>query len=123
MRKIDDHIVYALNTSIPTESFVGDRNRPSKQCSDLYNQLRSSYNSREDLIKKCIIRTNDRLVKLKQQRKESGETAILAKQLRGEQTNLRLFKKELNVEEVIQDRSNTIFYEKCRSFFRPPQVQ
>jgi hypothetical protein len=61
---------------------------------------------------------------LKEKRDTSGETAILAKQLRGEQTNLRLLRKELNVEEVIQDRSTKIFHEKCRPFFRiPSQLQ
>ena len=118
MRKIDDNIVYALNTSVPTESFVGDRNELSKKCSSLRDQLNVSYKNREDLIKTCIIRTNDKLIKLKRCREEEGETAVLVKQLRTEQTNLRLLQKELNVEEVIQDRSNKIFHEKCRAFFR-----
>lgn len=122
MRKIDDNIVYALNTTIPTESFVGDRNQPTKQCGDLFQQLKASYSNREDLIKKCIVRTNGRLVNLTKHKEEAGETASLAKQLRAEQTNLRLLRKELNVEEVIQDRSTKIFHEKCRPFFRIPST-
>lgn len=38
MRKMDDRIVYALNTSIPTDSFAGKVNA-SQQCEKLYNEV------------------------------------------------------------------------------------
>jgi hypothetical protein len=113
MRKIDDNIVYALNNSIPTPSFArGDLNVPRIRCQELYQQLTSSHNDREKLIRKCIDRTSNRVQELSASSPTSGK-------LRQEQTNLRLMRKELNVEEVIQERSRTIFHDKCRSYYRP----
>ena len=38
MRLIDDKIVYALNTSIPTASFKGKID-PTSKCKELYHQV------------------------------------------------------------------------------------
>lgn len=38
MRKVDDNIVHALNTTIPTASFA-DKSNATDQCKDLYNQV------------------------------------------------------------------------------------
>jgi len=117
LRKIDDNIVYALNNTIPTPSFAhGDPNVPKVRCQELHQVLKSSYEDRDKLIKNCIRHTSDRVQRLTA---ESGASdASLSKKLRSEQTQLRLLRKELNIEEVIQDRSSKIFHEKCRPFYR-----
>lgn len=38
MRRIDDNIVHALNTTIPTASFA-DKASATNQCQDLYKQV------------------------------------------------------------------------------------
>lgn len=116
MRKIDDNIVYALNKSIPTSSVVrGDENVPRIRCQELYQQLTSSHQDRDHLIKNCIKHTSDRVEKLSQ----NNDNSSVSGKLRTERTQLRLLRKELNVEEVIQERSRKIFHEKCRSYYRP----
>lgn len=129
LRKIDDNIVYALNTSIATESIrarEGDASNPTGRCSDLWSQLHRSYNEREQLIKSCVKVTSENLQNLRAQRdgqvQANGklDPIALSKQLRNQQTQLRLLQKELSVEEVIKERSTKIFHEKCRAYFRPP---
>ena len=129
LRKIDDNIVYALNTSIATESIrirEGDASNPTARCSHLWSQLQHSYNEREQLIKSCVKVTSEKLQNLRAQRDGQVQTSAqldpiaLSKQLRNQQTQLRLLQKELSVEEVIKERSTKLFHEKCRSFFRPP---
>ncbi|XP_023225921.1 coiled-coil domain-containing protein 58-like [Centruroides sculpturatus] len=73
MRRIDDNIIHALNTTIPTDSFTAKAS-VTDQCKDLYEQL-------------------------------------------------RLMQNELNVEEVVKDRSLKVFYERCRSFYKPPDFK
>jgi len=34
---------------------------------------------------------------------------------------LRLLQSEINVEEVVKDRSLKVFYERCRSAYKPPE--
>ena len=38
LRLVDDAIIYKLNTSIPTDSFVGEINAEQK-CQELYNEV------------------------------------------------------------------------------------
>lgn len=39
LRKVDDNIVHALNTTIPTSSFSEKGIDPSAQCQELYKQV------------------------------------------------------------------------------------
>lgn len=127
MRKIDDNIVYLLNTSIATESIQareGAKSNPSARCSHLWNDLQLSHKERAELIKTCVKFTSDKLQKLKAQRDGSVASDLqpiaLSKELRNQQTQLRLLQKELSVEEVIKERSSKLFHEKCRSYYQPP---
>jgi len=123
MRKIDDNIVYALNTRIPTESFGRDTAKISNECKDLYSQLMNSYGQREEAITTCVQESSEVVKKIKQQRETNENDLDLLKKLRKEQTRLRLFQNELNVEEVLKDRSIKVFYERCRLFYKPPDVK
>ncbi|NXS01505.1 CCD58 protein, partial [Oxylabes madagascariensis] len=104
MRTIDDRIVHELNTTIPTASFVGKVD-PGQTCKELYESLMNAHTSRERIIKNCISQTSAVVKTLKEEREKADEDVALLKQLRKEQTKLKLMQSELNVEEVVNDRS------------------
>ncbi|XP_064579190.1 protein MIX23 [Zonotrichia leucophrys gambelii] len=122
MRTIDDRIVHELNTTIPTASFVGKVD-PGQTCKELYESLMDAHTKRERIIKDCISQTSAVVKTLKEEREKAHEDAALLKQLRKEQTKLKLMQSELNVEEVVNDRSWKVFNERCRIHYKPPKSQ
>ncbi|XP_011881207.1 PREDICTED: coiled-coil domain-containing protein 58 isoform X2 [Vollenhovia emeryi] len=119
MRQMDDKIIYMLNTTIPTESFKGQVD-PSAQCKDLFQQIESEHEQRTQAITRCVEVTRERVVQLKELRDKSGDgDPTLVKNLRKEQTKLRLLQSELNIEEVIKKRTIQVYYERCRGFYKP----
>lgn len=136
MRELDDKIIYALNTSIPTESFKGQIS-PSQTCERLYNQLQDNYTKREKAITNCIIVTADSVKGLKTKRDENRDDISATQAFKNEQrkvrkslfpfsfqlTNfvefkkLRMLQSELNVEDIIKQRTLKTFNERCRMFF------
>ncbi|GFY63795.1 coiled-coil domain-containing protein 58 [Trichonephila inaurata madagascariensis] len=122
MRKIDDNIVHALNTTIPTPSFAEKANA-TNQCQDLYQQLLESYEKREKAIKNCIGETSRDVQTLKDKRTNDPDNFELLKELRKVQTKFRLMQNELNIEEVVKDRSLRVFYERCRFYYKPPDLK
>ncbi|KAK7494553.1 hypothetical protein BaRGS_00014206 [Batillaria attramentaria] len=119
MRLIDDRIVNALNTTVPTQSFARQVDA-TKQCKCLYEEMEDSYKSREAVIKKCISKVSADVNNLRQLKQENPDDGDVLKKLRKEQTKLRLMQQELNVEEVVKDRTLKVFYERCRDAYRPP---
>uniref|UniRef100_A0A2K5QPG8 Protein MIX23 n=1 Tax=Cebus imitator TaxID=2715852 RepID=A0A2K5QPG8_CEBIM len=71
--------------------------------------LMAAHASRDRVIKNCIAQTKK---PLRRDRKEYGRLTLL-KQLRKEQTKLKWMQSELNVEEVVNDRSWKVFNERC----------
>ena len=118
MRQIDDKIVYLLNTTIPTESFKAQVD-PRNMCKDLFHQIQSGHAQREIAIKKCLNTMRDRVKELKEQRDAGKDNPQLIKNLRKEQSTMRLLQSELNVEEVIKKRTTQVYYERCRGFYKP----
>lgn len=84
MRDLDDKIVYALNTSIPTESFKGQLSANEK-CTDLYGKLNSTYDSRNKIIKNCIAVTANRVKDLKSKKEENPDDISIYKNFKSEQ--------------------------------------
>ncbi|XP_070157415.1 protein MIX23 isoform X3 [Polyergus mexicanus] len=121
MRLLDDKIIYMLNTTIPTESFKGQVD-PNAQCKDLFQQIKSVHTQREQAIMKCLNTAKERVIQLKNLRENGDEKLTLIKNLRNEQTTLRLLKAELNIEEIIKKRTVQIYYERCRGFYKPSHV-
>jgi len=105
LRLIDDKIIYALNKSIPTASFRGQVD-PSQTCKDLFQQIESTYDLREGALRACISQTQAKVAEAGQSNDRSAQ--------RQSQLELRLYKNELSVEEVIRERTQNVFYEKCR---------
>ncbi|XP_018340673.1 PREDICTED: coiled-coil domain-containing protein 58 isoform X1 [Trachymyrmex septentrionalis] len=121
MRQIDDQIIYMLNTTIPTESFKSQVD-PTTQCKDLYQQIESEHKQRTQAITRCVNITKQRLVQLKDLRENGDENPTLIKNLRNEQTKLRLLRSELNIEEVVKKRTIQVYYERCRGFYKPLHI-
>ncbi|XP_069700551.1 protein MIX23 [Periplaneta americana] len=121
MRMLDDKIIYALNTTIPTDSFKSQVD-PSSSCKELYEQLKKNYDSRESAIKRCITLSGDKVRSLREQKQKKSDDPAILKSLRKEQTELRLLQAELNVEEVVKERTTKVYYERCRPFYKPPDL-
>ncbi|XP_042190506.1 protein MIX23 [Callorhinchus milii] len=118
MRQIDDRIVHELNTTIPTASFAGKIDA-TQTCKQLYEALKQAHNTREKAIKSCINQSSAVVTKLREERNKNMDNVTLLKCLRKEQTHLKLMQSELNVEEVVNDRSWKIFNERCRIHYKP----
>ncbi|XP_024433878.1 protein MIX23 isoform X1 [Desmodus rotundus] len=120
MRTIDDRIVHELNTTVPTASFAGKIDA-SQTCKQLYDSLMEAHASRDRFIKNCIAQTSSVVKHLREEREKNLDDLTLLKQLRKEQTKLKWMQSELNVEEVVNDRSWKVFNERCRVHFKPPK--
>ncbi|KAL7373726.1 hypothetical protein ABVT39_013398 [Epinephelus coioides] len=122
MRTIDDRIVHALNTTVPTVSFSGKVDA-TQTCKQLYESMMEAHLTRDKAIKSCIAQTSEVVGQLREERAKDSENLALIKQLRKEQTKLKLMQSELNVEEVVNDRSLKVFKERCRIHYTPPKVK
>ncbi|XP_028825742.1 protein MIX23 isoform X2 [Denticeps clupeoides] len=122
MRTIDDRIVHALNTTVPTASFSGKVDA-TQTCKELYESLAEAHVSRDKAIKTCIAETSAVVGRLREERDKDSDNLLLIKQLRNEQTKLKLMQSELNVEEVVNDRSVKVFNERCRIHYIPPKIK
>ncbi|XP_072742792.1 protein MIX23 isoform X2 [Anoplolepis gracilipes] len=121
MRLLDDKIIYMLNTTIPTESFKGQVDS-TVQCKDLFQQIKFVHTQREQAIMKCLNIAKERMIQLKNLRNNGDERPTLLKHLRNEQTTLRLLQTELNIEEILKKRTVQVYYERCRKFYKPSDV-
>ncbi|XP_062511175.1 protein MIX23-like [Corticium candelabrum] len=119
LRAVDDKIIYELNTSVPTTSFSAEVSA-AERCRNLYERLTASYARREDVIKRCISETSEKIVDVKKEIGESPNNSTLHKDLRQYQTNLRLMKSELGVEDIVKERSLKAFKEICKAY-KPPK--
>lgn len=117
MRDLDDKIIYALNTSLPTESFKGQVDS-EKTCRDLYSKLQVGHQQREDAIKRCILVAAESVKQLKETRETNPDNFEADKKFKSEQRKLRVLQSELNVEDIVKERSYKAFNERCRTFFQ-----
>ncbi|XP_077100771.1 protein MIX23 [Siphateles boraxobius] len=122
MRTIDDRIVHALNTTVPTVSFSGKVDA-TQTCKELYESLMEAHLSRDKAIKSCITETSAVVRQLREKRAKDSDNLSIIKQLRKEQTKLKIMQSELNVEEVVNDRSLKVFNERCRIHYTPPKIK
>lgn len=106
-RAIDDKIIQALNNSIPTAS-LRSKGEAGEKCQDLWAQISKIHTQREESIKTCVSYFDERMTTLKAAGDRSGA--------RQNQVSLRMLRSELYVEEVIRQRTQTAYHEKCRDF-------
>ncbi|RUS85217.1 hypothetical protein EGW08_007043 [Elysia chlorotica] len=119
LRLIDDRIIHALNTSLPTQSFRGNVDVPGV-CKRFYDELQIAYDQRASSIRHCLTTVNNEVEILRQKKMEAPDDIEILKTLRKEQTKLRLLQQEMGVEEVVKDRTLKVFYERCRDSYTPP---
>lgn len=81
---MDDKIMYALNTSIPTESFASKVDAHSA-CEDLYSQIQKGHTDRENVIKNCILSTAETVKHLKAVKDNKPDDCEVIKNLKAEQ--------------------------------------
>lgn len=84
MRDIDDKIIYALNTSLPTESFKGQVDS-EKTCRDLYGHLQTGHKKREEAIRNCILVSAETLKSLREKRDTNPNDIEADKKFKSEQ--------------------------------------
>uniref|UniRef100_A0A3Q4HUN3 Protein MIX23 n=1 Tax=Neolamprologus brichardi TaxID=32507 RepID=A0A3Q4HUN3_NEOBR len=77
------------------------------------HEFKEAHLSRDKAIKACIAQTSEVVGQLREQRAKDNENMALIKQLRKEQTKLKLMQSELNVEEVVNDRSLKVQFARC----------
>ncbi|KAF3836555.1 hypothetical protein F7725_029113 [Dissostichus mawsoni] len=85
-------------------------------------QMMEAHLTRDKAIKSCIAQTSEVMGQLREERAKDSDNLTLLRQLRKEQTKLKLMQSELNVEEVVNDRSLKVFSERCRIHYTPPKV-
>ncbi|XP_059165833.1 protein MIX23-like isoform X2 [Physella acuta] len=119
LRLIDDRIIHALNTSLPTQSFR-DKVNVSTECKRLYEEMQVSYDQRDQSIRHCIELVTDDVKKLRQKKLDAPDDVEILRSLRKEQTKLKLMQQEMSIEEVVKDRTLKVFYERCRDSYTPP---
>ncbi|XP_017122086.1 protein MIX23 [Drosophila elegans] len=122
MRDVDDKIIYALNNALPTESFKGQGQVNTEgTCRDLYSKLQQSHLSRQDSIRSCITISANNLKQLREKREAQPDDVDIDSQFKAEQRKLRVLQAELNVEDIIKERTYKTFNERCRSYFHAGQ--
>lgn len=94
MREVDDKIIYALNTTIPTESFKGQV-KAGETCQVLYNKLNEAHKQRANCIRTCIELSADRVKELKTQREANGNDTAIDKNFKLEQRKVSFLLKHI----------------------------
>uniref|UniRef100_A0A336LHK3 Protein MIX23 n=1 Tax=Culicoides sonorensis TaxID=179676 RepID=A0A336LHK3_CULSO len=121
LRDIDDKLVYALNTMIPTQSFKGQEHAEAN-CKDMYFKLKKGYDYRQQAITKCIVAQAEQVKSIKEIRdkiRDSDSHDIqVDKNFKAEQRKLRLLQAELNVEDILREKSFKMFNERCRTYYK-----
>ncbi|OXA58135.1 coiled-coil domain-containing protein 58 [Folsomia candida] len=118
LRFVDDKLVNRLNTTIPTESFSAKVDA-QVNCKDLFLQLVASHANRNQALGQCLTLSSEKLQNFKEQKKSNPNDLKNLRLLRTEQTKFRELQTQMNVEEVIQERSLRIYHERCRAFYKP----
>lgn len=88
MRELDDKIIYALNVSIPTESFK-HKEGTSGACGDLRNKIERNFDVRHSAITECIAVTADRVKALKTERDSTQSDTGADRSFKFEQRKVR----------------------------------
>jgi len=120
MRIVDDKIVQALNTTVPTESFSAKVDGHTT-CKDLFSQIVKTHVERERSLNQCVSVTASKLQRFKEERNSAPNDMLLQRDLKREQMKLRELQTQLNVEEVIRSQTLKVYNERCRRYYKPSQ--
>ena len=112
-RKLDDVIIYRLNTSLPVRALKENELDRTRQCKELLDDLELNHAARKSAISECL-RENEKIVHELAQHKGDSKQSL---EMKKEMTKLRLIQGELGVEDVIRSRTMKVFHERCWSFY------
>lgn len=116
LRTVDDSIILNLNTTILTSSFQKDIEQNINNCKRFHEQLKDAYQARDKLIHVCLQDAEAKVKQLKVSKEQNDSDTNVQRDLRREQTRMRMIQKELTVEQIIQDRSLKALQERCRPY-------
>ncbi|KXS19696.1 coiled-coil domain-containing protein 58 [Gonapodya prolifera JEL478] len=102
-RTIDDRINTRIN-GLRERSSVSSPSDFRGKCQSLKQELEASEQSRQTFINTCIAYVEEEV----QKKREQGQPVLVA------ETELRLMRSELNVEQILRDKSMRTFSDKCR---------
>lgn len=116
LRSVDDSIILNLNTTVLTTSFQKDIEQNIKNCKALHEQLNQAYESRNKIINICLADADAKVAQLIEAKQQNYSDLTVQKELKRQQTKQRMIRKEVTVEEIIQDRSLKALQERCRRY-------
>ncbi|RIB05937.1 caffeine-induced death protein 2 [Gigaspora rosea] len=112
-RKIDDNIILRMNTT-DTHS--------EQACAEFFKQLTKAYSKRGQIINRCLKIIDQELEKKQKALADDPYDNDLKNQMFVEESKRRMISNEITVEEIVRDRSLTVFKNKCRMFHIPKEI-
>ncbi|KAL3998013.1 Caffeine-induced death protein 2 family protein [Acanthocheilonema viteae] len=109
LRQIDDKILFELNTALPSESFSVNVDKGEK-CRSIYKKLLTMKVKRMNLIQHCIDENQANIARLRKEK-----LAPLG-DIRNAQNTLRAIRSEMDVESIVNERSEKAVHDRCRTF-------
>uniref|UniRef100_A0A914R6X9 Protein MIX23 n=1 Tax=Parascaris equorum TaxID=6256 RepID=A0A914R6X9_PAREQ len=98
MRLIDDKILFELNCALPSSSFSANINKGEK-CKEIHMQL----------IRRCVNENQENVSRLRKSDTSPGDVRLA-------QNTLRQIKSEMDVESIVNERSEKAIHDRCRAF-------
>ncbi|KHN76986.1 Coiled-coil domain-containing protein 58 [Toxocara canis] len=108
MRLIDDKILFELNCALPSSSFSANINK-GEICKQIHLQLVKIRAERMDLIRRCVNENQENVARLRKGDASPGDVRLA-------QNTLRLIKSEMDVEGIVNERSEQAVHDRCRAF-------
>ncbi|CAG9538762.1 unnamed protein product [Cercopithifilaria johnstoni] len=108
LRQVDDKILFELNTALPSESFSVNVDKGEK-CRAIYKKLLTMRVKRMNLIQHCIDKNQTNIARLRKEKSPIGD-------IRNAQNTLRVIRSEMDVESIVNERSEKAVHDRCRTF-------
>ncbi|VDM21069.1 unnamed protein product [Wuchereria bancrofti] len=108
LRKTDDKILFELNTALPSESFSSNMDKGEK-CRSIYKELLTMRVKRMSLIQHCVDENQANISRLRKEKSPITD-------IRSAQNTLRVIRSEMDVESIVNDRSEKAVHDRCRTF-------
>ncbi|RHZ69321.1 hypothetical protein Glove_284g85 [Diversispora epigaea] len=111
-RKIDDNIMLRMNTT---------NTHSVENCTQFFKELADAYSKREKIINHCLKILDQGLERKQKALDEDPYDSNLKNQMFVDESKRRMIYNEYTVEDIVRDRSLTVFKNKCRMFHLPQE--
>ncbi|VDD85077.1 unnamed protein product [Enterobius vermicularis] len=108
MRVVDDKILFELNVALPSNSFSANVDK-AERCREIHEQLIEMRKHRMNLIQRCIEVNQAKITQMRREDAPPSDIRIV-------QNTLRLIRSELDVEGIVNERSEKAIHDRCRAF-------